>query len=408
MLIKEKEKREYWQNRFSYIMIDEYQDINPRQYSIVKILSGKSGNLFVVGDDDQSIYRFRGSSPEIMLQFLRDYPHAEKVILNINYRCSGEIALQSSRMIEENRIRIKKQMMSGNPEQDGQVVFLGYEEKEQQYREIRSKISKLTVEEANHCAVLFRTNSQMQLFASILRHQKIPYRMKEKGKCIYDHFIVQDLNDYMKLILGDDSRKTFLKVMNKPYRKIPREALMHERVSFEEIRTYYREYYKKSEIAGYLLPLQEMEEGIVRIRKMKPYLGLKYLCHCMGYEGYLVRKSGKDRKKREEWFSVLDFICNEAKEFQSYREYLDYQEDFRETFSGNVNSGEVSGIQLMTVHASKGLEFERVWIPDLNEGTYPYGHLLDDMAVEEERRILYVGMTRAKKVWNLPMLQAQK
>ena len=427
MLQDDKNILKIWQERFQYILIDEFQDINPMQYKIVRLLAGEKCNLFVVGDDDQSIYGFRGSEPSLMKNFQKDYPGCEQVLLDKNYRSRSDIVKASLKVISENKNRFVKELKAAKEEYSKQVkarvTVKSYVDKGEEYRYLTGCLSTLSEEQLIETAILFRTNSQMQSFASVLLKAGIPYVMKEKGSCIYDHFVMQDISAFFRVAGGDLRRSQFLQIMNKPYRGIRREALEKEIVTFEDIRTYYRKYAYPEELPRLLIQLGELEDGLKRLRKLSPYLAISYLRKGMGYEAYLRRKAALDKAKFSEWMELLEMAGEELKGYSNTKEWMEYQEVFRQEMKKrtdkrnsfdesneriNQQNSAKSGVRLMTVHASKGLEFERVWIPDVNEGTFPYGHMQSEETVEEERRMLYVAMTRAKEYLELTFVTGTK
>lgn len=403
--------REKWQRIFQYILIDEFQDCNPMQYEILKMLGGKQANLFAVGDDDQSIYGFRGSCPDVMKQFTRDYPQCKKVLLNINYRSAPDIVQASLKVIGENKNRFPKQLKAAAKEikassdvvQDKAVIIESFTEKNEQYEAIINEFLHMDKEEWPQNAILFRTNSMMQAFAARLLKAGIPYVMKEKARCIYDHFIMKDISCYFRLSEGGDKRSDFLRIMNKPYRGIQREALPKERITFEEIREYYRQQETGSVLAQHLIQLGNFEDGIKRLHALPPYLALVYLRKGIGYDTYLKRKASGNTEKLSEWMELLEQASEELKAAESKKEWLEDQEHFIEKmqYRNERRRQDTAGVQLMTVHASKGLEFHKVWIPDVNEGCYPHGRILTEETAEEERRLFYVAMTRAKYQLNI-------
>ena len=417
MLKERSEILAQWQERFQYILIDEFQDINPMQYEVIRLLGGKRANLFVVGDDDQSIYGFRGSEPSLMKRFLEDYPGCKQVLLDTNYRSRPCIVKASLKVIGENKNRFTKSLKAAGEDSRtrDQVSVQSFVEKGEEYQYLTERLSTLGEEQLNLSAVLFRTNAQMQGFAARLLKAGIPYVMKEKGSCIYDHFVMKDISAYFKVAGGDYRRSLFLQIMNKPYRGIRREVLERESVSFEDIRSYYREYALPRELPGLLIKLGELEDGLKRLGKLPPYLALLYLRKGMGYEAYLRRKALNDSDKLAQWMEMLELAAEELKAFSDYREWLAYQEDFRKALEKNnagkretKEAGEGGGVHLMTVHASKGLEFDSVWIPNVNEGVYPYGRMQSQETIEEERRMLYVAMTRAKEYLELTFVTGTK
>lgn len=401
LLVSSPEILQKWRDQFRYLLIDEFQDINPIQYDIIRLLAQPEQNLFAVGDDDQSIYGFRGSEPHLMKQFLEDYPESRQVLLNINYRSLPGIVNASLRVINENKDRFPKQLQAAGEEAGNCPVLLkGFSEREEQYKYLTEKLRGSP--DLEECAVLFRTNAQMQGFASLLARERIPYSMKEKTACIYDHFIAKDINCYLQLAGGDMRRSLFLSVMNKPSRWISREALTKETVDFASIKEYYRKYAPPDRGRQVIGELQKMEGDLGRLRKYPPYLAVQFLRKGIGYERYLQQKAGTDQQRLSEWMETLDFLTMEAAGYQDYPRWLAMQQRVREEMEKNRSKQQPEkGVRLMTGHASKGLEFERVFIPDVNEGTYPHGHMPDDQTLEEERRIFYVAMTRAKKALEL-------
>lgn len=426
LLMEDSSLRKRWQNRFSHILLDEFQDINPIQYQVVRLLGSSCDNIFAVGDDDQSIYSFRGSNPDLMKRFLQDYPHAGQVLLNINYRSCPEIVKAAGTVIAENTRRFPKEIRSyGEAHGEREAVIINsFEEKEAQYQYLRERIrDEYTRKPSAYCAVLFRTNFLMQSFALSLEQAGIPYSMKERSQCPYDYFAAQDITAYVRFALGEHTRSLFLRFMNKPFRGIWREALTGEQVSFREIREYYKrqtlweqsmeEKYafrmeKERAVTQMERTLNQLEKELNRIREMKPYLGIQYLRKAMGYEGYIKQKL-PEAQKRERCLEILNWLTEDSKNFESWQEWLEGQERFRKKWRGaEKDVTEAAKIQLMTVHASKGLEFEKVFLADVNEGNFPYGRMLQEEEVEEERRMFYVAMTRAKEALELLFVTGTK
>ncbi|MBR5248790.1 MAG: ATP-dependent helicase [Lachnospiraceae bacterium] len=409
MLEEDADVLKRWQDQFTYLLIDEYQDINPRQNEIIKLLAGKQRNLFVVGDDDQSIYGFRGAKPALMNQFLTDYPDCKQVLLDTNYRSVPEIVDASGKVIRENKNRLPKKFKAAmGSSMQNRIFIQSFIDKPLEYQFLVKQFKACALQELNGTAVLFRTNAQMQSFASVLIKAGIPFQMKEKGNCIYDHFVAKDIRNYIMFACGDVRRSLFLTIMNKPYRLINREVLTEELVSFDRIRAYYCNYLPKEKLARHLFALGELEDGLRRMAGLSPYLGVQYLRRRMGYEAYLSKKAGTDSNKLDKWLEVLEFLSAEAGGFSQYSKWLEYQDAFRKEMAEKAAQKEGEGVSLMTVHASKGLEFEQVWIPDLNEGVFPHGCLPSKETVEEERRLLYVAMTRAKKNLGLTYVTGTK
>lgn len=421
LLLENEAQRKYWQGRFSHILIDEFQDINPLQYEVIKLLGERHGNLFAVGDDDQAIYGFRGSSPACLQQFAGEL-QARRIILNANYRSTREIVTAAEKVIAENRDRFAKECYAAGEharEETGSGVvihiFPGGKE-ELQY--LKTELQRMVREcPGESCGVLFRTNGSMQILAALLAKEGIPFRMKERVRSPYEHFIAKDIMDYLTLASGERKREVFLRVMNRPMRYLSRECLAGlPSVDFQRMRDWYAARGGARD-AQAVETLWKLEKHLANMRSMSPGLAVLYLCNAVGYEAGLKEREGA-KEHLEEWLEVLDFLKEDAKGYESVKAWEEAQQTssvdgrgagpraghLRNGPEGNDSRGhlqsgpeETGGICLMTVHASKGLEFDRVYLPDCNEKVYPYGNLPDREAVEEERRVFYVGMTRAKK-----------
>jgi DNA helicase-2/ATP-dependent DNA helicase PcrA len=356
-----------WQERFSHILIDEFQDINPVQYDILKLLAKAPYQIFAVGDDDQSIYGFRGASTRCIRQFVEEFS-AKQIVLDVNYRSKKLLIDQAKAVIEMSKDRFAKTLRAGRADVEGGACeILSFQNSEDEYTWLGERIKEEWGTQKT-VGVLFRTNAAMQKFAAYLRRYEIPYVMKEQEKSIYDHFVFRDLWAYLSLAQGDRSKEDLLRIINKPYRGIDRELVP---------------------CSGMTL----LNRQLKTIEKFPLHLAVEYICKQVGYERYLLSKAGNSRETWEEWSELLAWVKSEARQFASLKEW-----ELARAFSKKHQMAKAnqSNIHLMTAHASKGLEFDCVYLPDCNEGTYPYGRMPDDAAVEEELRIFYVAMTRAK------------
>lgn len=400
MLTEDPQVRKYWQNRFEHILIDEFQDINPVQYETVRLLSKPPDNLFAVGDDDQAIYGFRGAEPDCLKRFAEEY-HARQLLLNINYRSIKEIVDASGKVIGQNKNRFQKQIRALSEDRSmsakalpGQspVTIKAFNDRDGQYQYLMQRIGGIQ----GSCAVLFRTNALMQGTAARLRRAGIPYIIREKTQSIYDHFIFRDIMSYLMLAQGKWSRERFLYICNRPSRYVSREALGSGK-SFEEVKRYY------SNVPKTLAALKLMEKQLNYMKDVSPKLAVTYILKAVGYERYLREQSKGYGDKREQWQEVLDWVKADAERFKNLNEWLDFQEEYNESLKQKGTQGEKENhesgeaVHLMTVHGSKGLEFDHIIIPDCNERVFPHGSLIDADTCEEERRIFYVAMTRAAK-----------
>ncbi len=394
-LLKEREDiRAAWQQKFAYILIDEFQDINRIQYEIVKMLAGGTQNLFVVGDDDQSIYRFRGAKPEIMLGFSKDFPKAEQVILNTNYRSGEPIVETAERIISGNQKRFEKQMHSQKGKY-GSVEIKRFETQREENRYIvhviREEMEKKT--DLSQIAILYRTNQGPRQLVGALMAYNIPFYMQDVVPNLFEHWIARNMIDYMKLALGDRRRSTFLRVMNRPKRYIGTEYLTQSEVSFEDLLEKVKD---KPWLYEYV---ENMKEDLRILKSMTPMMAIIYIRKTIGYNAYLSEYARFRRIREEEFTQVLEEVQESARGFDTYEEWFDYIRDYTQELKqqSKKNREEKNGIVISTMHGAKGLEFDRVFLPDVNEEVIPHKKSIKEEDIEEERRLFYVAATRAKK-----------
>lgn len=394
-LLKEREDiRAAWQQKFAYILIDEFQDINRIQYEIVKMLAGDTQNLFVVGDDDQSIYRFRGAKPEIMLGFSKDFPKAEQVILNTNYRSGEPIVETAERIISGNQKRFEKQMRSQKGKY-GSVEIKRFETQREENRYIvhviREEMEKKT--DLSQIAILCRTNQGPRQLVGALMAYNIPFYMQDVVPNLFEHWIARNMIDYMKLALGDRRRSTFLRVMNRPKRYIGTEYLTQSEVSFEDLLEKVKD---KPWLYEYV---ENMKEDLRILKSMTPMMAIIYIRKTVGYNAYLSEYARFRRIREEEFTQVLEEVQESARGFDTYEEWFDYIRDYTQELKqqSKKNREEKNGIVISTMHGAKGLEFDRVFLPDINEEVIPHKKSIKEEDIEEERRLFYVAATRAKK-----------
>lgn len=419
LLLKDKQRLSYWQERFQYILVDEFQDINPMQYEVIKLLSAKHQNLFVVGDDDQAIYGFRGSKPACIRQFAEEFG-ACQVILNANYRSSEEIVKASEKVIGENKDRFPKECYAAGlcaGERDS-VKLRMFQSMGEEYEWIKITLKEEFEKSDETCAVLFRTNTQMQRLASVLAREGIEFAMRGQAGDPYEHFIAKDIMAYLRFAKGERNRDLFLRIMNRPVRYLDREAVGEMNpIDLERLRMNYARRGRPTDI-GAMQEIDALHQELTALKRMSPGPAVRYLCKAVGYERYLKEKA-QTSEQLEEWLELLEFLKQEASAYHNLDEWMSAQKRIgqrmeeiteRNDYRGRRRSetGRKPHIHLMTVHASKGLEFDHVFIPDCNEKTYPHGNMPDTETVEEERRIFYVGMTRAKKHLELLCVSGSK
>ncbi|SCY40961.1 DNA helicase-2 / ATP-dependent DNA helicase PcrA [Lachnospiraceae bacterium XBB2008] len=382
--------RKYWQGRFKYILIDEFQDISTNQYELVRLLAYPENNIFAVGDDDQSIYAFRGANVALMRRLLNDIPGAEQDLLSVNYRSSEQIVSFATQIIRANTDRFEKRIESGGG--TGEEVHVnGFKSKEDHNGHITGLIRIAFSDGLTgpDIAILARTNRQGAEYAALLRACGIECEYNDTH-IPFSSGYMRDICAYMALAAGDRSRGTYLRIVNKPLRYIRREAMPHETVERSDLFKYY------SSDMHMRKRIDEMFRHIDRIRNMRPHLALRYICNTIGYDAYVKENVTPD--KYREYVEEKEAFLLLIKEADNYREVEELLEVIRgkaaESSSKKVPG---PGVRIMTYHGSKGLEFDTVILPDVNENKIPSRSAHTPAEVEEERRMFYVAMTRAKK-----------
>lgn len=383
-----------WQAKYKYILIDEFQDINKVQYDVIRMLAEPENNLFIVGDDDQSIYQFRGARPEIMLNFPKDYPETRQIILDVNYRSTKTIVNGAGRVIKQNRKRYPKQIITTNEQGMNvhvQEVRHPIEESKYVLKEIQKELkSGLS---PNEIAILFRTNNEARVLVETLMEYNQPYYMKEHFPNLYEHFIAKNFIGYMKMALGDRSRKLFLEIMNRPNRYIGRDSVDSGEVSFEDLKKFYadKEWMQDR--------IDQLDVDLRIIKRCKPYAAIQYIRKHIGYDDFLKEYAIKRRIKLEELMDIVHEIEERAKEFKTIEDWFSHIEEYGENLRRQAEHRAPSqnAVQLLTMHGAKGLEFHTVFVIGANEDICPYKKAETAEEIEEERRLFYVAMTRAKK-----------
>lgn len=385
-----------WQRKYQYILIDEFQDINKLQFDIVKMLALPENNLFVVGDDDQSIYRFRGAKPELMLGFAQVYPEAGQVLLDVNYRSGKSIVDASLRLISHNTRRFEKNIRSGE-NRDSSVQYYLWENQQEEGKGVIEQILKdcRAGYSYNDMAVLFRTNTQPRIFMSQLMAYNIPFRTRDNIPNLYEHWITRDILTYIRLAQGSRSRKDMLQIMNRPNRYITRDSLMEETVAFDVWADYF--YEKKQHWVAERI--EQLEADLRVLSRIGPYAAINYIRMGIGYEEFLETYAEYRRINGEHLLEVLDELQDGARQFRTYEEWFAHMEDYTRELQRQKQQQELltDCVSLATLHSAKGLEYEKVHILDVNEELMPYKKAVLDLELEEERRMFYVGITRARK-----------
>ena len=382
-----------WQRRYRYILIDEFQDINRLQYEIVRMLAKPEDNLFIVGDDDQSIYRFRGAKPEIMLGFERDYPGAGRILLDVNYRSTEEIVAPALRLIGENQKRFSKAIHTTGRHGKNVITKLWQDPGEENLaiaREIQLYLQSGV--RPGDIAVLYRTNAGPRFLMEKLMEYNLPFRTRDTVPNLYEHWISRNILTYIRIAMGSRAREDILQVINRPKRYISRDAMPDETVSFEKMKALYAE---KDWIAE---RIESLEGDLRAIARMSPLAAVNYIRQGMGYDEYLIEYAAFRRMRPEELLETADELKESAAGFKTFDEWFAHIDAYKEELLRQAvqRRTETDAITLATMHSAKGLEFPIVYILDANEGITPHSRAMLDEDMEEERRLFYVAMTRAK------------
>ncbi|SHH88512.1 DNA helicase-2 / ATP-dependent DNA helicase PcrA [Butyrivibrio fibrisolvens DSM 3071] len=401
MLMESPEILSKWQNTFKYVLIDEYQDINRLQESVIRLLVRNHKNIFVVGDDDQSIYGFRGSKPQIMQEFTQYYEGAKLITLSINYRSGSDIIKNAGLVIAENKVRFEKNQEPANDDNHGSCIGYVYENVRHETASIASMIEKAG--DYDNTAVLYRTNLESEMITLELSARGIPYVATSKVLSIYEDPAIKTILSYLKFAHEGHKRSDFFAIMNCPLRYIKRDSVRREIVDQTDILDYYRSN-------------PNMKESVIKLFRqlkllehMRPALSIKYILNEIGVIKFLTQDKSQNEKDRLQ--DMCDKLMQDASSFQDTVSFLEMAEEQvkiaqkeRSRRKGNTDKG----VRIMTMHASKGLEFNTVYLPSLCEGVVPNRKSVTPDQIEEERRMLYVGMTRAKKTLILSYIKGDK
>lgn len=386
-----------WQQKYQYILIDEFQDINKIQYDIIKLLAKPQDNLFIVGDDDQSIYGFRGSKPEIMLNFDKDYPDTDKVILDTNYRSTGNIVSAAGKVIAHNKVRFAKNINTVNDPGD-KVDIIEFNTQAEEYEKIIDNIRKESALGGNYSdnAVLFRTNSTAAGFVRKLVEYSVPFVTRDGVPNVFEHWIARDVITYMNIAMGSRKRSDFLQIINRPKRYIGRDYLTDAEISFDNLEKYYED-------KNWMIErVDRLKYDILAMASMSPYAMINYLRKGVGYDGYLDEYAQSHNMQVRELYDVMDELMESARSFKTFNEWFAYIDEYgtklRESYAAMDKQ---NAVILTTMHSSKGLEYPVVYIIDANEEITPHKKAVFAPEIEEERRMFYVAMTRAKRRLNI-------
>lgn len=397
--------RAKWQNRFTHILIDEYQDTNTIQYQIIQALVNKERNLCVVGDDWQSIYSWRGADFTNILNFERDFPGAKVIKLEQNYRSTGHILNASNKVINHNKTRTDKKLFTSSGEGDPVTIQSLRDETDEAYFVIRQIQHLAHTYSFGDFAILYRTNAQSYAFEKALLNATIPYKIIG-GLRFYDRKEVKDLLAVLRLLVNPLDRISLERVLKNLLSGIGPATLMkifnfldqYQASSLEDTTRHFSENFLKTALSSSVLLSQlssRAKNSIIHLAEYIQYSELKdnpteiadFAISHFGLKELLDDHSPTG----EERFKNLEVLLSNLKKYQQLSEFL----ADAALMSSADESGSKNSVNLMTIHAAKGLEFPVVFIVGLEEGLFPSSRSTDESSLEEERRLAYVGMTRA-------------
>jgi DNA helicase-2/ATP-dependent DNA helicase PcrA len=393
------EVRERWQARFRYLLVDEYQDTNKAQYDLVRLLAGRERNVTVVGDEDQSIYSWRGAEISNILDFEQDFPGARVLRLEENYRSTQAILDAASALVAHNRRRKGKTLRATKPPGAEVVLYEAGDE----FEEAAYVVGEIVARRSERAAVLFRMNAQSRLFEEALLQRRVPY-VVVGGVGFYERKEVKDLLSYLRLVANPGDTVALRRVLNVPPRGIGARTFDElERIATERgvgvpaaLELAVDEALLPARASQPLLRFREMLQGF---REDAPRLSLKGLIErILAGSGYSAMLAEDDSQESQDRLENLAELLSAAADYEAAEESPSLA-GFLDRAALLTDADRATGdapVVLMTLHAAKGLEFERVFLVGLEEGLLPHSRALESAeSLEEERRLCYVGMTRA-------------
>lgn len=382
--------------RYQYVLVDEFQDINLVQFEIIRMLVHERKQIFVVGDDDQSIYQFRGAKPSYLLDFKKYFPNTQEIFLDVNYRCSNRILKHSLTLIEKNHIRYHKKLVTPNPE--GMLPqYISCKDAKEEALHIVHEITRRRKEGVNldDMAVIYRTNIQARPIVETLLAANVPFCLRDGMISLYEQWITKDILCYLHLAHDLNESEYAYKIINKPKRYISKanieiakregSNLLLNLLQLETLTPWQKDY-----IQEFLFDLQVLKEKSL-------IDAIRYIRHHIGYDTYLTEYAAYRKMPVLSLFEVLEDIEDSAQNYHTLDEWENSLREMSLEIKNSIKKRNSNVLTLTTMHGAKGLEFDTVFIIDVIEGIIPYHKSQSEEEIEEERRLLYVGMTRAKK-----------
>ncbi len=390
-LQKNTDLAELWKRRYTHILVDEFQDLSLIQYAILKGLAERGASLFVVGDEDQSIYGFRGASPDILFRFEKDFPFCEKIFLQDNFRSKEEIVELSSRLIRKNKERFRKNLL-GRQGRGGRAKYYIVESTAEEGRLIAEHVETCLKEgcRPEEIAILFRSKNQIPALLPEFLERNIPVVVYEEVNNVFQHFIGKDILAYLRLGMNPENGSDLIQILSKPYRGLRREKILHENTGLKDLLDSVKTGREYRAVAA-------LEMQLRTLSKLSPKEAVLFIRKEIGYEKYLEDFAKKKNRDFTEWWDSLEEITSMSENYPDLESFFRFITEFNRKALEKRGSEEGKGVRFMTYHSAKGLEFDEVFLPDCIEGVIPDGRAKKQGELEEERRSFYVALTRARK-----------
>lgn len=393
---------EKWQRRFEYVLVDEFQDIDNLQYKLIRFLTGKNTSLYVVGDPDQTIYTWRGANVDIIMHFEKDFPNVKTIMLNENYRSTEAILSVSNSVIQNNQNRLKKELFTSKKNED-KVIHFGAESEEYEDAWIAGEIQRLhnAGKKYSDIAILYRSNYLSRGLEKSMIDLRIPYIIYG-GIRFYERMEVKDALCYLRMVVTNDDL-ALQRILNRPKRGIGGKTMDNIVDEARSNNTTMYEVLKKNEIFSGKAK-KTIEEFVSMVERWKQIeqnneMPLDKLLEKIVEESGVKAMCEADEEKKDERLLNLKALQEDLQSFTNNNPDLHLDEYLQNIalYTDRENGQITECVQLMTVHAAKGLEFDTVFVTDLNEGIFPNARSVDDSrhGMEEERRLAYVAFTRA-------------
>lgn len=405
---------------YKYILIDEFQDINRVQFEVIKLIAEPSNNVFAVGDEDQSIYGFRGARPDFMMDFEKYFESAKCIVLDVNYRSKKNIVQLSQNLIKNNKNRHEKNINS-NRSESGEIRYIYPKDTDDEAniiaKEIKSLVESENIKEEKKSsnnekklfeysdfAVTYRTNRQARAFVDVFMDNRIPFVLKDSARSIYDHWVSQDIISYLRIAANIGNNEDWSRIINKPFRYISKSAVSSALKSDD----FFQSLMDNSDIKDFQKKnLEELYDDLQYVRSLAPEYGISYIRSTLDYDRYILEYCHERKIKAKQIVEILDELETSAKSYKSIFDYFKHIDNVREEIkkrtdkkTTSMDNIETEGVVLTTMHSAKGLEFKNVYVAGVNDSVIPFipsdEEKPKDCNYEEERRLLYVGITRAK------------